>query len=395
MTTLVPPPGQRRPRVPHRAESVGRPKRTRWSREEDARLLQLRREGRSHADIAQALGCSPSRVTSRIVRLVRQREAEPMSPSEMSRRGGRACARVRTDRYLPEELDTVQSRWASGSPMVDIAAELGRSVGAVGGMLRHLRAAGRVQYLTKEERIRRESAVRERESRTKAAGARSIVAGLQNTKDFGYIVGLMYGDAYIEQRSKCLILKTVEESFARAFAQALADTFGDPPRRLSRIEPLKEVSGRQYRDVIFYEAHFNRRHLVCALEETFGCTTKKGWVLDVDDCMARGRAFCNGLVQGLFDSDGSVSLSGRASASVRFGSTNAGGVGALAALMGRMGYAVSVGSPSKKGERRVSVLTASQLRFAMEIGSRVAPKAAKLEEMVRRKKRRARQRSLF
>ena len=146
---------------------------------------------------------------------------------------------------------------------------------------------------------------------------------------------------------------------------------------------------------IFHETHFNRSHLVRALEETFGNTTKKGWNLDVDATLARGPDFYRGLIQGLFDSDGSISLVGKSSGIIRYGSTNAAGVEAFARLLRRMGYEISIGPPSKKGERRISVLTSSQIRYAEEIGSRIARKSALLEELVRRKRRRQRQLDLF
>ena len=84
----------------------------------------------------------------------------------------------------------------------------------------------------------------------------------------------------------------------------------EPAKVLSRIEPLKEVGAHTYHNVTYYEAYLHRRHITAAFVEVFGDTTKPGWRLDVERTLEAGAEFTDGVIAGLFDSDGSICVVG-------------------------------------------------------------------------------------
>lgn len=358
-----------------------RPRRT-WSPAEDAEVVRLRAAAVPAPEIARRLGRTREQIHWRFSKLVARGAATPMTPSERSSRAGRAAAAKRDDLWTAAEDAQLVRAWTAGAMPAEIAAAIARPRSSIEARVHTLRDRGLVGRMTAGDRKVRERRARAAITSVKRAEARAVVAACETTESFGYVVGLLYGDAFVHVARMSVALKCTNRSFAESFAQALEQSVGGPVKRLERVEPLKIVGNHEYRDVRYCEVYLHRRHVTAALVSMLGNTTKLGWRLDVDAALRRGPAFCTGMIRGLFDSDGSFEQHGRGIA-IRYGSTNEHGARAVHALMQRLGFDVGLGVPSAKGERRVSVRIASAERYAREISSGIDYKRAKLEAFLR------------
>ncbi len=352
-----------------------------WTPAEDAEVVRLRAAAIPAPEIARRLGRTRDQITWRFSKLVARGVAPPMTPAERSRRAGRATAARRDDLWTAEEDAELVRAWNAGAMPAEIAGTVDRPISSIAGRVAALRARGVVGRMTIADRKVRERRARAAITDAKHEEARALVAACETTESFGYVVGLLYGDAFVHVCRMSVALKCTNGSFADSFARALEQSVGGPVKRLERVEPIKVVGDHEYRDVRYFEVYLHRRHVTAALVAMLGDTTKLGWRLDVDAAMRRGPAFCAGLIRGLFDSDGSFELRGRGIA-IRYGSTNPLGAPAVHALMERMGFDVGLGTPSAKGEMRVSVRAASAERYATEISSGIDYKRAKLEQFL-------------
>lgn len=300
-----------------------------------------------------------------------------MSPSERSRRAGIATAATRPDRWSDGDKARVFELRSAGVSTREIAAAVQRPLGSVESFIHTQIVTGALTRVDAVTRKRNERNARAAITAMKHARAQSRVRACERADAFGYVVGCLYGDAFVSRKS--IVLKARDASFVASFAQALTESLGARVRRCSRVEPVKRIGNVEYRDVTYHEVYLHNRHLVGAVVDLVGDTTKLGWQLDVDAALARGADFCNGLIRGLFDSDGSFHRAGARSVSIRYGSTNESGIRAFHSLMERLGYDVGLGKPTKKGERRIQVRMSSAERYAREVSSSIDYKKAVLD----------------
>jgi len=356
-----------------------------WTSAEDRAIVELRAAGVPLKQIATRIGRSRDLVVWRVRKLVAQGAAAPSTPIERARRGGLASKESRTDLWQPEEDAQVVLRWKAGDSLETIAAGLeGRTPEAVERRLHTLRVRGAIELLSKDEREARQRPGRAARTQRDLEVARRRVAELPNTHDLGYVVGVLFGDGFVHQRDKMLGLRTRDASFAEAFASAVQHGLVvAPPHRYQRTAQ-KTVGGRVYDDVVYHEVELYDVPLVCALVETFGDTRTFLWKIDVEQSRARGIEFCRGVIQGLFDSDGSFSLIGKRGISIRLGTHSIAGAASLHQLMTAMEFDVGLAPPNVKKENKVSVHAASCMKFAQEISSRIQYKLAVLNEYLRR-----------
>jgi hypothetical protein len=181
-----------------------------------------------------------------------------------------------------------------------------------------------------------------------------------------------------------IALRCTNRSFARSFARALATSVTLNVKELTRVEPIKRVGQHVYRNVTYYEVWLHDRHLVRAIQDWTGPTTTHEWKIDLGDARQRGPAYCDGLIQGLYDSDGSISRNGARGVSIRFGTASAAGAKSLHALMTWRGFETTLAPVNGKGEHRISVRAASAMRYAIEISSRIHYKRMRLLNFVKR-----------
>jgi len=218
-----------------------------------------------------------------------------------------------------------------------------------------------------------------------ATEARERVADIPRTADVGYVVGVLFGDGFLLKNGRTLGLKCTNASLAQAFAEALLNAFCEQPRSLERIEREKQVGGRTYHNIHYFEVMLHRRHIVRALRMWLGSTATWDWSINVDDALGRGDEYCNGLIQGLYDSDGSVSTHGRAGVHIRLGTASEHGARSLHELMTRRGYSVGLNVRTTGNEYRVDVHAGSCVRFATEISSRVDYKKERMDAFLARR----------
>lgn len=302
-----------------------------------------------------------------------------MSRSERSRRAATVTTARREDLWTDGEDRTLIAMWSSGSSAREIAPVVGRPRGSVDARVHALRDRGVLARLPPGERKVRERRARASITSEKLVEARLLVAENERLESFGYVVGLLYGDAFVHTSRMSIALKCTNRSFADSFAVALQSSLGGPVKTLERVEPIKRIGTHEYRHVTYYEVYLHRRHITAALVDMIGGTTKLTWRLDVDAALARGRPFCIGMIRGLFDSDGSIACPRPGSVGIRYGSTNECGARALYGLMQRLGFDVGLGKPTKKGEYRISVRAASADQYAREVSSGIDYKRQKLE----------------
>lgn len=355
-----------------------------WSTAQDSQLIELRETGLSFSKIAQALHRTESAISNRVHSLVKHGELAPLSLFERSRRGGISSGITREDRWSDSERETILALWKAGHTAAEINAASKRSVSAIQNLLGALRkkdAIGRLRAADVKTRLVR---ARQRQRTQRCRTAEEFITALPNTVTAGYVIGVLYGDGFISvKRSGSIGLKSTNESFCRAFAEALQETFQRKTRLLTRIEPLKKIGDYEYRNVRYYEAFLHSTHLALALQKSFGYTDERRWCANPDKIMRIGDRFADGVIQGFFDAEGSFmrNKEGRYYASAC--SMNEKGLRSIHELMDRRGYKGRIGVDGR-GQWKIALNAQSEvLRFAGEIGSRIDYKGARMQAALR------------
>ncbi|MFZ0523175.1 MAG: hypothetical protein WAL95_19250 [Candidatus Acidiferrales bacterium] len=263
-----------------------------WSVAQDSQLIEMREEGSSFSEIARALHRSEFAVSNRVHHLVKRGNLVPLSEVERSRRGGISSGITREDRWSDNERETILALWKGGNTAAEINAASKRSVSAIQNLLGALRKNDTIGRLPAADVRTRLVRARQRQRSQRCRTAEEFIAALPNTVTAGYVIGVLYGDGFISvKRSGSIGLKSTNESFCLAFAEALQETFQRKTRLLSRIEPLKKIGDYEYRNVRYYEAFLHSTHLALALRKAFGHTDEWRWCSNPDKIMRIGERF--------------------------------------------------------------------------------------------------------
>lgn len=355
-----------------------------WSLAQDSQLIELREKGSSFSEIARALHRTEFAVSNRVHYLIEHGEFAPLPQFERSRRGGIASGLTREDRWTDPERENVLMLWKAGHSAVEISAGSKRSVSSIENLLGGLRSKDNIGRLSGDDVKTRIGRARQRQRSRRCRTAEELIAALPNTVTAGYVIGVLYGDGFISvKRSGSIGLKTTNESFCRAFAEALQEAFQRKTKLLSRIEPLKKIGDYEYRNVRYYEAFLHSTHLALALRKSFGYTDERRWCADPDKIMRIGERFADGVIQGFFDAEGSFmrNKEGRYYASAC--SMNEKGLRSIHELMKRRGYNSRIGVDGR-GQWKIALNVQSEvLKFATEIGSRIDYKRAKMQMSIK------------
>jgi hypothetical protein len=351
-----------------------------WSTAQDSRLIELREKGSSFSEIARDVHRTESAVSNRVGCLIKSGKLVPLPQFERSRRGGISSGMTREDRWSDNERETILALWKAGHTAAEIKAASKRSVSAIQSLLGALRKNEAIARLPAGEVKTRLVRARQRQRAQRCHTAEEFITALPNTVTAGYVIGVLYGDGFISvRRSGSIGLKSTNESFCRAFAEALQETFQRKTRLLSRIEPLKKIGDYEYRNVRYYEAFLHSTHIALALQKSFGYTDERRWCANPDKIMRIGERFADGVIQGFFDAEGSFmrNKEGRYYASAC--SMNEKGLRSIHELLSRRGYNSRIGV-DRRGQWKVSIQRKDDaLRFASEIGSRIDYKRARMQ----------------
>jgi len=339
-----------------------------WTAEEDERIVAMRHEGCECAQMAEALDRSLSSTKTRIDRLIKK-----------------GVLKSSQRHWAPWEDAKIASMRDEGASTPEIAKTLDRPLGSTWTRIHHLLEQGTIRRLSNSEAKARWRRERTQRSKQMATEASERVADIPKTADVGYVVGVLFGDGFLLQNGRTIGLKCTNSSLAQAFADALLNAFGEHPRRLERIEHEKRVGGRTYHNIHYFEVMLHRRHIASALRAWLRPTSTWAWSINVDDALSRGDEYCNGLIQGLYDSDGSVSTHGRVGVHIRLGTASEHGARSLHELMTKRGYGVGLNARVKGNEYRVDVHAGSCVRFATEISSRIDYKKERLNAFLARR----------
>lgn len=357
-----------------------------WNLAQDSQLIELREKGSSSCEIARALHRTQFAVSNRVHYLVKRGKLVPLAQSERSRRGGVSFGMTREDRWTSNERETILALWKAGHTAAEIKASSKRSVSAIQNLLGAMRKNEALARLPAADVKIRLVRARQRQRSQHCSSADEVVRALPNTMTAGYVIGVLYGDGFISvKRSGSIGLKSTNESFCRAFAEALQETFQRKTRLLSRIEPLKKIGDYEYRNVRYYEAFLHSTHLALALQKSFGYTDERRWCANPDKIMRIGERFADGVIQGFFDAEGSFmrNKEGRYYASAC--SMNEKGLRSIHELMKRRGYNSRIGVDGR-GQWKIALNVQSEvLKFATEIDSRIDYKRARMRMSIKEK----------
>jgi len=296
-----------------------------------------------------------------------------------------ACAATREDRWTDTEREQVIALWESGHSAKEIRQVAQRSLYAVQNELAKLKSAGVIQPLTSKQANERKRRGEMRSYDRRYAETLQAVKSLPNTKSAGYVIGVLYGDGFITIRgnSGSVGLKSTNQSFCGAFAQALEETFNRKPHLLSRIEPIKVIGGYVYKAVRYYEAFLHSVHIGQAIRKIFGYTDEKRWCASTEYMFKIGTDFVDGVLQGFFDAEGSFMRSKRGSHYVSACSMNGQGLDSVQALLRERGYKSRI-TVDRRKQWKVSIHGQADVhRFATEIGSRIDYKFEKMQVHLR------------
>ena len=355
-----------------------------WSTAQDSRLIELRGRGSSFTEIAHGVHRTESAVSNRVGYLIKNGKLVPLPQFERSRRGGISFGMTREDRWSDNERETILALWKAGHTAAEIKTASERSVSAIQNLLGALRKNEALARLPAADVKTRLVRARQRQRSRHCSAADEIVRALPNTMTAGYVIGVLYGDGFISvKRSGSIGLKSTNESFCRAFAEALQETFQRKTRLLSRIEPLKKIGGYEYRNVRYYEAFLHSTHLALALQKFFGYTDERRWCANPDNIMQIGERFADGVIQGFFDAEGSFmrNKAGRYYASAC--SMNEKGLRSIHELLKRRGYNCRIGVDGRSQWKVALNVQNHVLKFASEIGSRIDYKRARMQAALR------------
>jgi hypothetical protein len=358
-----------------------------WSPSQHALLIELRAKGASFGEIAIATQRSVSAVSNRVSGLIRRGRLLALPNAERSRRGALSFAKKREDRWTETEKDTVRSLWKTGHTAIEISATSKRSLSSIQNFLGIEVRRGAIEHLSEAAVRTRLVRARQRKRAERCIAADALVEALPNTMTAGYIIGVLYGDGFISGRrySGSIGLKSTNESFCRAFADALQETFGRKIRLLSRIEPIKRIGNYEYKDVRYYEAFLHSTHLASALQKVFGYTDEFRWRANPDYVMQIGERFADGVVQGFFDAEGSFMRNKEGRHYATACSMNGKGLESIREILKRRGYNTRI-NVDLRGQWKIALNIQSEvLRFATEIGSRIAYKRARMQRSIQAK----------
>lgn len=351
-----------------------------WSVVQNSQLIEMREKGWPFSKIADALHRTEFAVSNRVHYLVKRGKLIPLPQFERSRRGGISSGITREDRWSDNERETILALWKGGHTAAEINAASKRSVSAIQNLLGALRKNDTIGRLPAADIKTRLVRARQRQRSQRCRAAEEFLTALPNTVTAGYVIGVLYGDGFISvKRSGSIGLKSTNESFCRAFAEALQETFRRKTRLLSRIEPLKKIGDYEYRNVRYYEAFLHSTHIALALRKTFGHTDERRWCANPDKIMRIGERFTDGVIQGFFDAEGSFmrNKEGRYYASAC--SMNERGLRSIHELLSRRGYNSRIGVDGR-GQWRITLnVQGCVLKFASEIGSRIDYKYARMQ----------------
>jgi len=286
--------------------------------------------------------------------------------------------------------------------MHEMANILNRPYGSIRSRAQQLLTMGKFGFLSPDECETRVAASRDRRTERLQAKAESLITNMPNTKDMGYVIGVLYGDGFVNFHDiergvpKTIGLTTTNESFRDAFTDAIEVWRGkNTVKRVRRTVPeVKTPGGAVYHNVVYYDALLHDRHLTAKLLLITGPTQTDVWKINVKDAVQRGPAFCDGIIQGLFDSDASFSpQTDGIGVDALFGTVSEDGANSLCELMKFRGYDVRLGfnqKPDRKRFHRIRIRGAeSWLRYAEDIGSRVDYKAKFLLDFTQRRRQHA------
>jgi hypothetical protein len=306
--------------------------------------------------------------------------------------------------FTTQEDGKIAALRGEGKTAHEIAIALNRPYSSIRYRAQQLLKMGKFAELSSDERETRVVASRTRRTARLLTRAESFVANMPSTKDMGYVIGVLYGDGFVNFHDiergipKSIGLTTTNESFRDAFAHALEAWRGkDTVKRVRRtVSEVKAPGGAVYRDVVYFDALLHDRHLTAELLRIIGPTQTDVWKINVKDAVERGPAFCDGIIQGLFDSDGSFSSTESGTGvDALFGTVSEDGANSLCELMKFRGYDISLNPQDRidhKRFHRVRIRSgASWLQYAEQIGSRIDYKAKLLTDFARRRRDSARQ----
>jgi intein-encoded DNA endonuclease-like protein len=357
-----------------------------WNSTGDSRLIELRKNGLSFSEIARALQRTEFAVSNRVHYLIKQGALLPLPRFERSRRGGKSFGMSREDRWTDAEREAVLSLWKAGSSAVEISAISKRSRYSIQNFLGSGVRKGLIGRLSSADVRTRLVRARQRRHAERCCKADELVRAFPNTTTAGYVVGVLYGDGFISlKRSGSIGLKSTNESFCRAFAEALQETFKRKTRFLSRIEPFKRIGGYEYRNVRYYEAFLHSTHLALALREYFGHTDEHRWCANPDKIMKIGERFADGVIQGFFDAEGSFMRNKEGRYYTSACSMNEKGLRSIHELMKRRGYNSRIGVDHRKQWKVALSAQVDVLKFAKEIGSRIDYKGERMQMSIKEK----------
>jgi hypothetical protein len=223
---------------------------------------------------------------------------------------------------------------------------------------------------------------------------------MPNTKNMGYVIGVLYGDGFVNFKDiergipRTIGLTTVNSSFRNAFAEALEAWRGPGSVKIidRTVDKVIAPSGTVYRDVSYCDALLHDQHLITELLQLTGPTQTEAWAINIKDAVERGPEFCDGIIQGLFDSDASFTPTD-VGLDIGFGTVSQEGARSTFKLMKIRNYDIRLSSsikPDRKEFFRIRIRTSdSWIRYAEQIGSRIDYKAKILKDFLHRRQARS------
>ena len=224
----------------------------------------------------------------------------------------------------------------------------------------------RLRFIRKGIKIRpfREMVALRNKERTK-----KIVFKDNFDRNFGYLIGVLYGDGYLDDEGVYIFSK--DKEFVEQFAKAIEIHFGASCNIRKRTQTTKLPNGQKAL-LVGYRTGFYSVRLKPYLENIFGSFKSNEWEIPVSKVLSFGKEFCYGLIGGLYDSDGHYLL--------QFAAGNEGGINSVRSLLINLGF-----SPTNIMKRPTAYymsLTSysGRMKFFKEVTFKLKRKQAKLKE---------------
>jgi transposase len=271
-------------------------------------------------------------------------------------------------RFWPEQDKLIAKKLKeSGFTNREIAVRLNRSESSVS----HFFQREGIK-LPKDKRVgQRVKAVREQ----RQDNVRQIKENLKYNQDLGYIIGVLYGDGScrVENTRGYIKLMAKDKSFVSAFSNCLEKCFKVKPKY---HEYNFKSTGNVY-DVTLYN-----KYLAIWLNDEFGPFDERNWFINPERFLTIGLPFCNGVIRGLFDSEGCVNHKG-----ISIVSCNKRGLQSLAILIssvgvfiGGFGFEPKIFKKLGKSKWELRINKRQSKLFAESIGSSIDYKKAKFNK---------------